>query len=725
MATTTNPQMTGVQGALSRNPLNNLGLPYAPWMSDTFSGLDIYDLGFGLTPTVFCDPSNTSSLRTGSYKNPFTTAADLNAWINSINQGGAANLAGQTLGFRRGTVLLGGWTTPNAGVYGASGDPFSIVPYGDALAMPVISAGKVYANTGDLLTGWETTSGDTGGSALVWKLFLPSEADVFDQSWGATVKRLWKVSNSGITSEAEAIAALLAQPAAPGPGWSLYYNQVLFIYPVSATPNFGMIEVMSAASALQITYADVATTCNITVAGLSIRGGTGVPFYLLPAGVTTNPTIENFTEVGCQVGQGGIDTVTPNGLDSHAVTLYGGEDGAHPMSNLQVIGNQHYDSLNGTGAYGGIGSGDIRCNQLLSSTGATVELWFAASNLKVHDNYAYGAYGLHQPLNGQYGNQGIWSPANATNAGLTTNSNSSANLSYYRNVFLNLNNQAIKHVGASGVCVNNLFQCNNGAPNTSPLIWLEDDATSHTSALEVSNNLVLGFNETGNGGNYITQAANTTLTSQTNDFYSLSGGNLVLQTKNQTYVYSNGTFATGIANPTVAPTTGVATVSNSLTASSYYLRYVWTNSTGGGTGTTLVSPEVNQAVTAGSTVPTMTPPTAPANVTGFDVYASTSSGTETLQASGLAVGSTWTMPATGLVAGANMPSVNTTSYNMELGDSSVSVNPQLASDNMTPTNTALFNAGTPNALGQRDWLGRPMLQGTDTKPAIGAVARPA
>ena len=56
----------------------------------------------------------------------------------------------------------------------------------------------------------------------------------------------------------------------------------------------------------------------------------------------------------------------------------------------------------------------------------------------------------------------------------------------------------------------------------------------------------------------------------------------------------------------------------------------------------------------------------------------------------------------------------------------INTNPTLASDGYTPTAEAMWNVGTVIAgYTERDWKGRPMLaNGTDTKPALGAVARP-
>lgn len=76
-------------------------------------------------------------------------------------------------------------------------------------------------------------------------------------------------------------------------------------------------------------------------------------------------------------------------------------------------------------------------------------------------------------------------------------------------------------------------------------------------------------------------------------------------------------------------------------------------------GETLAGTEASLAITANNVAQVASPPQAK-EATGYNVYGSTSSGTETKQnASPIAIGTAWTEPNTGLVAGAAMPASDT------------------------------------------------------------------
>lgn len=115
------------------------------------------------------------------------------------------------------------------------------------------------------------------------------------------------------------------------------------------------------------------------------------------------------------------------------------------------------------------------------------------------------------------------------------------------------------------------------------------------------------------------------------------------------------------ANPTVAPALS-STAGGTLAAATYYIVYTY----GNGVGQTVASPESNISILADN-VPTVASPATEANATTYNVYASTSSGTETLQTpTPIAIGTPWTMPTTGLVVGAALPTVNTTATPVQL-----------------------------------------------------------
>lgn len=123
-----------------------------------------------------------------------------------------------------------------------------------------------------------------------------------------------------------------------------------------------------------------------------------------------------------------------------------------------------------------------------------------------------------------------------------------------------------------------------------------------------------------------------------------------------------GTYSTAITIDTVAPPTNgalTATSGGTLAATTYYVRSTWVTASGQTTGAT----ETSLAVAADNVLNVAAPSSPPANATGWNVYVSTSSGTETLQNSTpLGTTTAWVEPTTGLVAGASLPSSNTATF---------------------------------------------------------------
>lgn len=100
----------------------------------------------------------------------------------------------------------------------------------------------------------------------------------------------------------------------------------------------------------------------------------------------------------------------------------------------------------------------------------------------------------------------------------------------------------------------------------------------------------------------------------------------------------------------VAPTV-TQTGTSSLAAQTYYTRvtYTFSGSESIGSAETLTTVVANKLVK-------VTSPATSAGVTGYNVYMSLSTGTETLQtATPIAIGTDWTLPSTGLIVGAPVP----------------------------------------------------------------------
>jgi hypothetical protein len=103
--------------------------------------------------------------------------------------------------------------------------------------------------------------------------------------------------------------------------------------------------------------------------------------------------------------------------------------------------------------------------------------------------------------------------------------------------------------------------------------------------------------------------------------------------------------------PPIAPTLGQV-AGGTIAAASYYARITYVTSQ----GETAVSGESFLQVKANNLLQVTSPAIDPLNLaTGWNVYVSNGAGTETLQASGIAIGTNWTEPSSGLVAGAAMP----------------------------------------------------------------------
>jgi hypothetical protein len=111
---------------------------------------------------------------------------------------------------------------------------------------------------------------------------------------------------------------------------------------------------------------------------------------------------------------------------------------------------------------------------------------------------------------------------------------------------------------------------------------------------------------------------------------------------------------TQIAAPSAPTLSQVA--GGSLAAATYYAKVAYVNYS----GETLASSESSLAVSANYLLQVASPASV-AGATGWNVYVSTSSGTETRQnTSPISIGTNWTEPTAGLISGASLPSQNTT-----------------------------------------------------------------
>ena len=118
-------------------------------------------------------------------------------------------------------------------------------------------------------------------------------------------------------------------------------------------------------------------------------------------------------------------------------------------------------------------------------------------------------------------------------------------------------------------------------------------------------------------------------------------------------IYGNATGAVTVTTgltPTPAPTLS-SVAGGLLAATTYYVRTSITSAEG---QQTVPGTEGSIAIAADNVPSVASPTTSLINAT-WSVFASTASGTETLQASGIPIGTDWTMPVAGLVNGSAMP----------------------------------------------------------------------
>jgi hypothetical protein len=109
-----------------------------------------------------------------------------------------------------------------------------------------------------------------------------------------------------------------------------------------------------------------------------------------------------------------------------------------------------------------------------------------------------------------------------------------------------------------------------------------------------------------------------------------------------------------VVDPDIAPVLS-ETADGVLPATTYYVKYTYANST----GETLPSPESTLSVDADNVL-VVASPAAREGATLWNVYVSTITSIETQQASGIALGTNWTEPVTGLIYGRALPTQNTT-----------------------------------------------------------------
>jgi len=432
------------------------------WLSETLNGMDIYK-DFVKRPTMFFDPSASTSANLGTFANPYNTQAALQAILSG-------NVAGQVMGFKRGTTLrvtgANGLYLPS--VYGAAGFPLTMCPYGDAEALPIITGGAV-------ITTWVLE--DAG--ANIWKYTLATESD----AWQSNV-RLWKK-----TFSVSAVATLTTA------GTSTYNTGVLYIRPYAGeNPNLGQVEISVCDYSMRIIHANVAASGYIHIAGIDFRKARDTNLRFIAGTTSGITTCDDISIVGCRLSGAGVDkTVQNNPCDNIDI---GCVTDAKRITNLYIAGNYATDALNNPYEINGTSGAILERNIGTNSGGHTVaELYASNSGAIVRYNIGSGSNTLGR-LYTSFGQCAIWFNCVDCDTGSDETSAKSINNTAIFNLLLNNQTRNFRlRAGAyaSGMkfqhntCYNDQSITNPGTTNA-PQGWYVS-GTATNGCIDISNNL--------------------------------------------------------------------------------------------------------------------------------------------------------------------------------------------------------------------------------------------
>lgn len=145
----------------------------------------------------------------------------------------------------------------------------------------------------------------------------------------------------------------------------------------------------------------------------------------------------------------------------------------------------------------------------------------------------------------------------------------------------------------------------------------------------------------------------------------ISGTASIVSSSVNCYTDANGNVV-GEPNPLVLPVLSANTASGTLAAATYFARIAIFD----GTGVTVASSEQTVILASNGTVIVTAPVKQPAGASGYNVYISTSTGTETLQGSVTGTPGSWAnySQSVPLVSGAALPASNSTSCKLHFND---------------------------------------------------------
>ncbi len=430
--------------------------PGLSWLSDTLNGVDLYGAGFALHPTIYFDPSALTSLCLGTYAQPYNSQAQVQAVCTG-------DMSGQTLGIKRGTItrVTGAGLRINA--YGKPGKPFTICPYGDAVALPIIS-GAIVA------TAWTLVN----VAANIWSYALgATEQDCF-QADVRLPKKPWLGS---------------ADATLPADGFSTYNAGMLYVRPAGgADPRTGTMEITACDSALTVNYANVAASGYIHLCGLNLTKAHNSVLSVVADLSDLITSVADISIVGCKASGAGCDYAALS-VASDAIIVYGPSDTVR-ITGLYIAGNYCTDALNNAVEVAATSGAVIEKNLSLGCGGnSIVEAWSSNDRMTVRYNVGDLSTCTRRIYSG-FAQGGIWF-ANHYFAGGSWDNNDSSNTKNFGNVaYFNL----ISRPGTRG------FLCSGGTGHKfwHNTVYINDDdtapdATSSASAWCCQGNAATGF----------------------------------------------------------------------------------------------------------------------------------------------------------------------------------------------------------------------------------------
>jgi len=338
-------------------PNRSTALPVSPpglfWLPDTLNGIDLYAGGFILRPTIYFDPTAAAtSFGYGTFKHPYFTQAQL----ESVCRGDMSN---ETLGIKRGTTtrVTGAGLTMTTN--GSNGRPFTVCPYGDAQALPIITGGAVEL-------GWASVDAQLN----IWSIAMATEVPCFQ-----SLVRLVKVAYN--TSPAVSLTA---------PGTATYQSGVLYIRPFDgADPRLGMMELAKAKTPFRVLLSDVAATGYVHVAGLDTMLGYECAAQIGSASTTNVASVADLMFTGCSGSHIGTDGLVVTG-SGDAFQVFGATTTKRATAVI-VQGCRAKDITNNVVEFSFTSGGKVLRNMGGDVSGnSIVELWSDNDNCTIQYN---------------------------------------------------------------------------------------------------------------------------------------------------------------------------------------------------------------------------------------------------------------------------------------------------------------------------------------------------